>query len=157
MPTSADITTILEIGYQRGRSGNLTYAGALTPAETYALLIAQPNAILVDVRTNAERDWVGRVVINEDQHAAIQWTQYPGGVENPDFLAQLALVADLNTTILFLCRSGVRSRHAATLASEHGYVACFDILEGFEGDKDARGHRKSIGGWCKADLPWTSA
>jgi rhodanese-related sulfurtransferase len=59
--------------------------------------------------------------------------------------------------ILFLCRSGVRSRGAATLATEHGYQHCFDILEGFEGDKDDQGHRKNINGWCKAGLPWIGA
>ena len=157
MSTLADITELLSIGRQRAEAGSLPYAGAFTPSETFALLTAQPQAILVDVRTNAERDWVGRVAIDAQQHAAVQWTSYPDGLPNPDFLDQLALVADKNTTILFLCRSGVRSRHAATLAAAHGYAACFDILEGFEGDKDAAGHRKSVGGWCKADLPWVGA
>ena len=112
---------------------------------------------LIDVRTNAERDWVGRVSIPEGQHAAVQWSLYPGGTPNPDFLAQLAQVADKDTVLLFLCRSGVRSRHAAKLATEHGYANCFDILEGFEGDKDAQGHRKLVSGWCKAGLPWIGA
>ncbi|PUA20308.1 rhodanese-like domain-containing protein [Glaciimonas sp. PCH181] len=154
MPTAAEL---LEIGRQRGQTGKLPYAGALTPAETYALLQANPGAILVDVRTNAERDWVGRVAINEKQHAAVQWTQYPGGAPNPNFLSQLAQIAEKGTILVFLCRSGVRSQHAATLASQHGYSNSFDILEGFEGNKDADGHRKTVGGWCKAGLPWTGA
>ena len=82
---------------------------------------------------------------------------YPGGIPNPDFLPQLAQVATKDSVLLFLCRSGVRSRHAAKLATEHGYTECFDILEGFEGDKDAQGHRKTVGGWCKAGLPWNGA
>jgi rhodanese-related sulfurtransferase len=73
------------------------------------------------------------------------------------FIEQLNSVARKDQVILFLCRSGVRSRGAATLASEHGYQHCFDILEGFEGDKDERGHRKNINGWCKAGLPWIGA
>ncbi|MGS0741512.1 rhodanese-like domain-containing protein [Glaciimonas sp. GG7] len=154
MPTVANL---LEMGRKRGQEEKLTYAGALTAAETYALLEESPGALLVDVRTNAERDWVGRVAIPDKQHAAIQWTQYPGGVQNPDFLSQLAQVAEKGTTLLFLCRSGVRSRYAATLATEHGYTNCFNILEGFEGDKDAAGHRKTVGGWCKAGLPWMGA
>lgn len=154
MSTAADL---LEIGRERGQAGKFPYAGALTPAETYALLAADPNAILVDVRTNAERDWVGRVAINDRQHAAVQWTQYPGGAPNPDFLGQLAQVAEKGTTLVFLCRSGVRSQHAAKLATEHGYPNSFNILEGFEGDKDAAGHRKSVSGWCKAGLPWIGA
>ena len=80
-----------------------------------------------------------------------------GGVQNPDFLAQLAQIAEKGTPLLFLCRSGVRSQHAAKLATEHGYSNCFNILEGFEGDKDDKGHRKNINGWCKVGLPWMGA
>jgi rhodanese-related sulfurtransferase len=129
----------------------------MTPQETYALLQADPQARLVDVRTNAERDWVGRVALADPQHAAVQWNLYPGGTPNPDFMRQLEQVAGKDDVLLFLCRSGVRSRHAAKLATEHGYANCFDILEGFEGDKDGEGHRKTVGGWCKAGLPWLGA
>jgi rhodanese-related sulfurtransferase len=78
-------------------------------------------------------------------------------VPNQDFLLQLSQAADQNNVLLFLCRSGVRSRHSAKLATENGYANCFDILEGFEGDKDAEGHRKTVGGWCRAGLPWAGA
>ncbi len=151
---------ILADAHQRGQDGQLPYAGAVTPTEAYTLLQADSKVKLIDVRTNAERDWVGRVAIPETQHGAVQWNTYPGGQQNPDFMAQLAHIAPADQSeqvLLFLCRSGVRSRHAAKLATENGYSACFDILEGFEGDKDAAGHRKSVGGWCKADLPWVGA
>lgn len=149
---------IFDKAKQRGQEQNLPYAGAVTPEEAYQLLRGSQPVVLVDVRTNAERDWVGRVNINEDQHKAVQWSLYPGGTPNPDFIAQLeAAVSDKNIAILFLCRSGVRSRHGAKLATENGYTACFDILQGFEGDKDAHGHRKTVGGWCAADLPWLGA
>ncbi|RJG04291.1 rhodanese-like domain-containing protein [Noviherbaspirillum sedimenti] len=154
------MTTVAEIlanARQRAEAGNLPYAGALTPQEAFALLQADPNAKLVDVRTAAERDWVGRVALPESQHRAVQWNLYPGGVHNPDFLAQLAQSATHEDPLLFLCRSGVRSRHAAKLATEQGYKHCYDILEGFEGDKDSEGHRKHVSGWCKAGLPWLGA
>ena len=51
----------------------------------------------------------------------------------------------------------MRSRHSARVATELGYANAFDILEGFEGDKDGEGHRKTVGGWCKAGLPWVGA
>jgi rhodanese-related sulfurtransferase len=152
MSLSTDILTAA-----RARLASAPYAGTVTPQEAYALLQADPGIKLVDVRTTAERDWVGRVVINEAQHGAVQWNTYPGGVVNPDFLDQLAAFAGKQDVLLFLCRSGVRSRHAAKLATESGYENCFDIVEGFEGDKDAHGHRKHIGGWCKAGLPWLGA
>ncbi|HEX2605648.1 MAG TPA: rhodanese-like domain-containing protein [Oxalicibacterium sp.] len=154
MPTPAEI---LAAARARGNDSQLPYAGALTPEEAYALLRHTPNAKLVDVRTNAERDWVGRVDIPAAQHLAVQWNTYPGGSPNPDFLSQLSQAANKEDVLLFLCRSGVRSRHSAKLATEHGYVNCFDILEGFEGDKDAAGHRKTVGGWCHAGLPWIGA
>jgi rhodanese-related sulfurtransferase len=141
----------------RNRGAGLPYAGAVTPAEAFALLQADPGVKLVDVRTNAERDWVGRVGVPDSQHAAVQWSLYPGGVPNPEFAAQLQAVAGPDDVVLFLCRSGVRSRHAARTATELGYRNAFDILEGFEGDRDAEGHRKTVGGWCKAGLPWVGA
>jgi rhodanese-related sulfurtransferase len=151
----SSVTAILSAA--RARHHPLPYAGAITPQEAHALLEADPRVKLVDVRTNAERDWVGRVAIPEAQHLAVQWTTYPGGVANPDFLQQLAAGTDQDDVLLFLCRSGVRSRHAAKLATEHGYRNCFDILQGFEGDKDDDGHRKHVSGWCQAGLPWLGA
>ncbi|MGV3743511.1 MAG: rhodanese-like domain-containing protein [Burkholderiaceae bacterium] len=150
-----DQHTILQKAAERAQS--LPYDGALTPQEAFLLLQSNPKVKLVDVRTNAERDWVGRVAINPDQHLAVQWNLYPENKPNPDFMDQLNQLADKDDILLFLCRSGVRSRHAATKASSEGYKSCFDILEGFEGDKDADGHRKTVGGWCKAGLPWAGA
>jgi rhodanese-related sulfurtransferase len=152
-----DIASILAAARKRAQSEQHPYAGAVTPQEAYELLQADSRVKLVDVRTNAERDWVGRVAIPEPQHAAVQWNLYPSSQPNPDFLPQLEQVADKNDVLLFLCRSGVRSRHAAKRATEAGFAQCFDILEGFEGDKDAEGHRKTVAGWCKAGLPWTGA
>jgi rhodanese-related sulfurtransferase len=145
---------ILARARDRALQQKLPYAGALTPEEAYALLQQERAVKLVDVRTGAERDWVGRVSIPAAQHAAVEWSVYPGGAPNASFLDQLRQVANPDEVLLFLCRSGVRSRHAAKLATEQGYAHCFDILEGFEGDKDANGHRKTMGGWCKAGLPW---
>jgi rhodanese-related sulfurtransferase len=149
--------SVLSTAQQRAKDQQLPYAGAVTPTEAYKLLQENPRVKLVDVRTNAERDWVGRVTIPETQHAAVQWSLYPGGTPNPQFVRDLEQVATKDDILLFLCRSGVRSRYAAKLATENGYTNSFDILEGFEGDKDANGHRKSVGGWCKAGLPWLGA
>ncbi len=148
---------LLAIARQRQQADALPYAGAVTPEEAYALLCAAPTVKLIDVRTQAERDWVGRVAIPDAQHCAVQWTVYPGGAKNPNFLEQLAQCARPDDVLLFLCRSGVRSRYAAQAATEHGYLNCFDILEGFEGDRDDDGHRKTVGGWCRARLPWIGA
>lgn len=149
------LDTILDAA--RRRAPGQPYAGAVTPQEAFDLLQLDPKVKLVDVRTNAERDWIGRPAIADAQHGAVQWTLYPGGAPNPDFVAQLQGAADKDDVVLFLCRSGVRSRGAARVATELGYRNAFDVLEGFEGDRDADGHRKTVGGWCKAGLPWVGA
>jgi rhodanese-related sulfurtransferase len=148
---------ILAAASRRAQDGQLPYRGAVTPQEAFDLIQGSPAVKLVDVRTKAERDWVGMVQIAAGQHLFVQWNLYPEGQANPQFLAQLKEVAGPDEVLLFLCRSGVRSKHAAKLATENGYANCFDILEGFEGNKDAAGHRKTVEGWCKAGLPWLGA
>ena len=155
---------IFTAAHQRGTP--LPYAGAVTATEAFELLSSDPGILLIDVRTNAERDWVGQPAINPAQFHAVQWNHYPTQFNN-DFINELGLVianatgnnksSGKNTILLFLCRSGVRSRAAAQLATEHGYTCCYDILAGFEGDKDAAGHRKSMNGWCFDGLPWRGA
>lgn len=141
----------------RGAAPGQPYAGAVTPREAYELIRLDPRVKLVDVRTSAERAWVGKVAIPEAQHLAIEWNTWPAGTQNPDFVAQLEQAAGKDDVLLFLCRSGVRSRHGAAAATARGFAQAFDILEGFEGDKDSEGHRKTVGGWCKAGLPWIGA
>lgn len=148
---------ILATARQRQQEQALPYAGAVTPQEAHTLLLADTHVKLIDVRTQAERDWIGQVILPVHQHFAVQWSLYPGSVPNPAFLEQLAQVAKPDDVLLFLCRSGVRSRHAAKLATANTYSRCFDILEGFEGDRDEQGHRKTLAGWCKAGLPWVGA
>jgi len=153
----SSLDEILATAQQRAKTGQFPYAGAVTPPQAFALLQGNTAVKLVDVRTKAERDWVGQVILPAPQHLWVQWNLYPEGTPNPQFLDQLAAAADRQTVLLFLCRSGVRSRHAAKMATEHGYSQCYDILEGFEGNKDAEGHRKTLEGWCKAGLPWAGA
>ncbi|MFJ3058219.1 rhodanese-like domain-containing protein [Herbaspirillum sp. NPDC087042] len=148
---------ILAAAADRASAGQLPYRGAVTPQEALALIEGNAAVKLVDVRTRAERDWVGIVQIPAGQHLAVQWNLYPEGKPNALFLEQLKEVANPDDILLFLCRSGVRSKHAAKLATDHGFGQCFDILEGFEGNKDAAGHRKTVEGWCKAGLPWVGA
>ncbi|WDD94603.1 rhodanese-like domain-containing protein [Burkholderia sp. FERM BP-3421] len=142
---------------QRRTANQLNYAGALSPAEAFELLQLEPGARLVDVRTRAELDWVGRPLIGDGQYVHLEWTRYPGGVPNPEFLAQLQAAVTPETPVLFLCRSAARSKLAAVAAAQAGFVKAFDLLEGFEGAKDGQGHRKTVEGWCYHKLPWIGA
>lgn len=144
------LTDLLQLARERAQATGLPYAGALTPAEAHQVWQLAPGARLVDVRTRAELDWVGRI----PDAVEIEWNQYPGGVPNPHFLTQLKRQVDPEALVMFICRSGVRSDHAARSATEAGYNACYNVLEGFEGDKDAHDQRNRLGGWRHAGLPW---
>lgn len=146
-----DIEPIRRLARERATGSGVPYAGALTPSEANTLMLA--GAKLVDVRTQAELYWVGRV----PGSVYVEWNTYPGGTFNADFLAQLAEVANKDKPVMFLCRSGGRSHFAAVLATQAGYAECYNVLEGFEGDKDAQGHRNSVSGWRRAGLPWTQS
>jgi len=128
----------------------LPYAGALLPAEAHALM--QEGAKLVDVRTDAELHYVGSVPGGE----AIEWNSIDGR-RNPAFLRQLEQVAGKEEPVMFLCRSGVRSHAAAAAAAQAGWKEAYNVLEGFEGDKDSQDHRGTVGGWRHARLPWVQS
>src|SRR5882757_81781 len=136
---------------ERAQKMKLSYAGALLPAEAHQLM--QGGAKLVDVRTEAELQYVGSVPGSE----TIEWNTYPEGTRNPAFLQQLDQAVKKDVPVMFLCRSGVRSHAAAEAATKAGWKEAYNILEGFEGDKDTEGHRGKLGGWRKAGLPWVQS
>ena len=70
---------------------------------------------------------------------------------------KLAAVAKKDEPVMFLCRSGARSHGAAEAAMRAGWKETYNVLEGFEGDKDGQQHRSSVGGWRKAGLPWVQS
>jgi rhodanese-related sulfurtransferase len=143
----------LQKARERAKQMGLPYDGALTPAEAHEILRENPAAKLVDVRTRAELDWVGRV----PGAVEVELQSWPGGRPNPEFVQQLEQKVDKEVPVLFLCRSGGRSHNAAMMAQQAGYAECYNVLEGFEGDKDDTGHRNTVGGWRHAGLPWTQS
>ena len=144
---------ILRKARQRAKELGLPYDGALTPPEAYELLQQTPEAKLVDVRTRAELDWVGRI----PGAVEIELLTYPGSRPNPEFANQLEQHVSKDAPVMFICRSGGRSHNAAMMALQAGYSEAYNVLEGFEGDKDESGHRNTRGGWRAAGLPWTQS
>ncbi len=124
------------------------YAGDVSPQTAYRWW-KDGNAVLVDVRSDAEREWVGFV----PDAIPLAWKQWPGMQMNPAFDAGLHTAARDGHKLLLLCRSGVRSVAAAKRATELGFEA-YNILEGFEGDPDTEAHRNRVGGWRYRGLPW---
>ena len=124
------------------------YAGDVSPQLAWRWVQAG-QAVLVDVRTDAEREWVGFV----PGAVPVAWKQWPGMAMNPQFDDAVRQAATGGNKLVLLCRSGVRSIAAAKRATELGLEA-YNILEGFEGDPDAQAQRGRKGGWRHHGLPW---
>ena len=124
------------------------YAGDVSPQLAWAW-VQSGEAVMVDVRTDAERAWVGFVPGAE----ALAWQHWPGRAMNPDVDEGIRQLGAGGKKLVLLCRSGVRSVAAAQRATELGLQA-YNILEGFEGDPDAHAQRGKIGGWRLQGLPW---
>ncbi|MEQ8288464.1 MAG: rhodanese-like domain-containing protein [Gammaproteobacteria bacterium] len=131
----------------------------VNPPEAYALLQQNDQAVLVDVRSTMEFEYVGHPP--EALHVAIK--EPPGWETRDEFVNELksALQERFKTDVgleqrplLMMCRSGKRSELAANMAAEAGFTDVYNIMEGFEGDKDANGHRNTINGWRFHQLPW---
>jgi rhodanese-related sulfurtransferase len=152
-PTTMATDDILEIARQRAEETGLPYSGALTPQEAHEIWCNTPGAKLVDVRTRAEWDYVGRI----PGAVEIELLTYPGNRPNSAFVAELERQVNKEAPVMFICRSGGRSHNAALLAMQAGYADCYNVLEGFEGDRDASGHRNTKGGWRFGGLPWTQS
>lgn len=109
------------------------------------------EARLVDVRSRAELEWVGWI----PGSVAVEWNSWPGANRNLNFVADFEALIGKTATVMLLCRSGVRSHHAAIVLAQIGYAHAYNVLQGFEGDKDPNGRRNLLGGWRAAGLPWT--
>lgn len=135
----------------------MTYSGDISVEEAWRQLGDESSAVLVDVRTAAEWNFVGAPDLSGigKQPVRVSWQTLPKMEQNPNFVDEVrAQASDSNSSLLFLCRSGARSKAAAIAMTAAGYSKCFNIAGGFEGDLDGDRHRGVTGGWKAAGLPW---
>ncbi|QLL08070.1 rhodanese-like domain-containing protein [Mycobacterium vicinigordonae] len=136
----------------------MSYAGDITPLEAWKVLTENPQAVLVDVRTDAEWNFVGVPDLSSlgRDVVFVEWNK-TSGQHNEDFLAELKEQipdsGEAERPLVFLCRSGNRSIGAAEVATEAGLTPSYNVLDGFEGHLDAHGHRGGTG-WRAVGLPW---
>jgi len=133
------------------------YAGEVLPDEAWTLLLEDPAAVLVDVRTQPEWAFVGLPDLTraQKQPVLVSWQIFPAMDRNPNFEAELATrEVRPDATVIFLCRSGVRSAAAARAMTAKGFSRCYNLQEGFEGPLDGHRHRGTCGGWKARGLPW---
>lgn len=141
----------------------LTIIEEVDPAEAYRMLRSEPDSALVDVRTRAEWAFVGLPDLGAIDRPLwqVEWVTFPAMARNPEFVSDLLTCAagKLPERLLFICRSGSRSRAAARAVAEAtagagGGPRCVNVAEGFEGDLDGEGHRGRVNGWKARGLPW---
>ena len=127
------------------------------PEEVWSDLQNNTNAMLVDCRTSQEWQVIGRPDlsgIGGDVHL-VEWKQAPAMAVNPNFAAELeqSVKGNYPATLYFICRSGARSREAATYIQDHLssrsiQCTCVNVAEGFEGKGGA-----GPSGWRDKNLP----
>ena len=136
------------------------YAGDVSSKEAWELLTSDPSSVLIDVRTDAEWNFVGvpNLASLSKNPILLQWLTFPDSSVNEQFADQLeATGVGKDTALLFLCRSGARSAAAARLMTSRGFSRCINISDGFEGDPDGERHRSTSNGWKFSGLPWTQS
>ena len=129
----------------------------IRPVEVWRVLEENPRALVVDVRTDAEWSFVGLPDLSPigREVVTIAWQVFPTMQVNTDFVVDLqAAGCTAQHHLYFLCRSGVRSLHAAMAAMAAGFPHAFNIADGFEGPCDGNGHRGRVAGWKAEGLPW---
>lgn len=131
----------------------------IRPKEAYEILQQRKNAVLIDVRSSMEYEFVGHPL--NALHISVK--EWPDWATEPDFVKkvrsalQQRLAANeemLDIPLLMLCRSGKRSELGAEMLINDGFANVYNILDGFEGDKDENGHRNRVNGWRFHGLPW---
>lgn len=133
------------------------YAGDVLPSRAWEMLGAEADAVLIDVRTPAEWNYVGVPDLGtlSKKPVFLPWLFFPSMEVNTQFAEALeGAHLGQNAPLLFLCRSGVRSRAAAVAMTGRGYTRCYNIASGFEGDPDPTRHRGTVNGWKVDGLPW---
>jgi rhodanese-related sulfurtransferase len=143
------------------RENAVGYAGDVLATEAYHLLSSDDASVLIDVRTQAEWGYVGvpDLAALGKTPLFLEWQSFPAMHVDPAFAARLTNLLDAaggarDAPLLFLCRSGARSRHAAAAMTQAGWAHCLNVSDGFEGPLDPWRHRNLVGGWKAADLPW---
>ena len=146
---SNSVEDIIKQGEARARAAGLPYRGALTSREAAELLAQQPGARIVDVRSKAEWQLVGRI----PDAIEVEFKLFPDWRPNPAFIDELQRQLRLDDHVLFICRSGVRSDSAAKALQGEGFKNIYNVLEGFEGDVGPD-KKRNVNGWKNSGLPW---
>jgi rhodanese-related sulfurtransferase len=130
-----------------------------------AVMVANQDAYILDVRTGSEWTWVGRPGKNrlgegdylEGKVVNISYkVETAGGmVVNPSFVADVMeyFDHDRKVKLIAMCRSGGRSVEAAEALEAAGFKKVYNMTTGFEGHRDVYGYR-TLNGWKVDGFPY---
>jgi rhodanese-related sulfurtransferase len=140
------------------------YEGDISVTDAYSMLERDKSTVLVDVRTKAEWSYVGVPDLSgiDKETILLEWQEFPTMRVASDFVPHLTEILrarglPATAPVLFLCRSGARSRAAAMALTKAGQEHCYNIAEGFEGPLDDKRQRGAVAGWKAHGLPWTQS
>ena len=134
-----------------------SYAGDVDAKAAWQALEQDARAVLIDVRTQAEWNYVGLPDLSPLGKSVlrIQWQNWPEGAVNPHFAEEVARAGvEPDQSVYLICRSGARSRSAAQLLTQQGWRAAYNVADGFEGPHDGERHSGRVAGWKHDGLPW---
>jgi rhodanese-related sulfurtransferase len=122
----------------------------LNPRQAYEFLQSNPDAVLIDCRSEVEFLFVGHPV----GAVHVAWSEAPDWDINTRFAEQVRNEVEESRPVVLICRSGTRSVAAGEALEKAGFRTVINVLEGFEGDRDEHHHRGKRGGWRFHGLPW---
>jgi rhodanese-related sulfurtransferase len=124
------------------------------PKKAVERLQVNADAVLIDVRCEAENKFVGRPI----DALFVPWIDDPDWAPNEaDFIAAIKRFLgqkSLETEIILICRSGFRSDDAGKCLLSHGFTNVAHVVSGFEGDLDENDQRGNVNGWRHDGMPW---
>jgi rhodanese-related sulfurtransferase len=135
------------------------------PSYAYEMALNNANTYIVDVRTDAEWRWVGHPGVNlmgegaglDDKVFNISFKIFKKNnfIRNPSFVSDIKEIFQdkANVTLITMCKAGSRSKDAAAALETAGYNSVYNMVTGFEGEKDAYGYQ-TVNGWKVDGLPY---
>ncbi len=124
------------------------------PKKAIERLQVNKEAVLIDVRCEAENKFVGRPI----KALFVPWLDDPDWEPNEaSFIAAIKRFLGNeapNKEIILICRSGYRSDDAGKCLLKAGFSNVAHVVSGFEGDLDENDQRGNVNGWRHDGMPW---
>lgn len=139
----------------------------VTAQEAYAMWQASQDKVkILDCRTPEEYVFVGHAPMAHNVPSRFLTYAFDADKKdyvlkaNENFVEQVKARFKAEDTILVMCRSGQRSAVSVNLLAEAGFKNVYNIVDGFEGEKEKdkaspNFGKRTVDGWRNSQAPWT--